>query len=128
MYIFSWWFLFGVNTYVFIPMMLFVARNFLKVDKNGYTGECLIFFFAWDFQGLSMGDIEIFKIVNFWLFFKMRFLVIFKIVNFWLFFKMWFLWCKIFYFFWDVIFSDFYLVLMHIYVYSYDAFLWLKNY
>ena len=37
-------FLFGVNACVYISMMLFIVNFFLKVVKNRYTGEWLIFF------------------------------------------------------------------------------------
>ena len=37
-------FLFSVNVCVFITIMLFIVKIFLKVVKNRYTGEWLIFF------------------------------------------------------------------------------------
>ena len=45
-------FLFGVNAYAFIPMMLFYGGKLLKIVKIGIPGNGWDFF-AWDFNGLS---------------------------------------------------------------------------
>ena len=37
-------FLFSVNVCVFITMMLFMVKIFLKVVKNRYTGEWMIIY------------------------------------------------------------------------------------
>ena len=37
-------FLFSVNVCVFITMMLFMVKFFLKVVKNRYTGEWMIIY------------------------------------------------------------------------------------
>ena len=37
-------FLFSVNVYVFIHMMLFYNQKFVKIIKNGYRWEWWVFF------------------------------------------------------------------------------------
>ena len=37
-------FLFGVNAYAFIPMVLFLWLKIVKIVKNGYTWEWVRFF------------------------------------------------------------------------------------
>ena len=87
MYIFSWCFLFSVNAYVYIPMMLFfMVQNCYTFSKMDILGE-IVFFFAWDFKGLSWSDIRdfydskfliIFQNVIFSDFYDSKFLVIFQ--------------------------------------------------
>ena len=47
-------FSFGVNVYVFIPMVLFFIDFFF--NQNRYTWEWVEFFFAWDFMGLAQTE------------------------------------------------------------------------
>ena len=94
MYIFLWCFFLWFKIVIHFQKWLYWGKwfFFLLEILRACPGAILEIFMIVNFWlFFKMWFLVIFMIVNFWLFFKMRFFVIFKVVNFRLFFKMWFL-------------------------------------